>query len=222
MSVVSAKKHSRAHLRALATTSALTGFFQQMYRPGAAVVSPKKIIGLFNDAKISFVLMGAHGLGGWRSRPRATQDVDVLVAKRHHGRAVRVLQRAFPKLIVEDGVIVTRFKDPITGEPRIDLMKPLQKIYQMVFRHTRRVGDSHRVPDLEMALVSKFSAIVSPHRQPPRKIQDAADFADMVVHNKADINLAKLSKLAGQVYPEGQREISQLISDILAGRPIQV
>jgi hypothetical protein len=216
------KKHSRAHLRALAISSTLTGIFREMYRPEAALVSPKKIIGVLNDAKVSFVLMGAHGLGGWRSRPRATQDVDLLVAKKHHVKAVRVLRQAFPKLTVEDGAIVTRFSDPITGEPRIDLMKPLQKVYQMVFRHTRRVGDSHRVPDLEMALITKFSAMVSPHRQPPRKIQDAADFADMVVHNQTEIDVAKLGKLASQVYAGGQKEISQLITDILTGRPIKV
>jgi hypothetical protein len=216
------KRQSHVHLRALTTSNALAGFFREMYRPRATMVSPKKVIRLLKDAKVSFVLMGTHGLGGWRSRPRATQDVDVLVAKKDHGKAVRVLRGAFPKLIVEDGVIVTRFKDPTTGEPRIDLMKPLQKVYQMVFRHTRLIGESHRVPDLEMALISKFSALVSPHRQKPRKIQDAADFADMIVHNQAEIHMAKLGRLAEQVYSGGEKEIVQLIKDILAGRPIQV
>jgi hypothetical protein len=193
-----------------------------MYRPSATMVSPKKVIQLLKDAKVSFVLMGTHGLGGWRSRARATEDVDVLVAKKDHAKAVRAVRRAFPKLVMEEGVIVTRFKDPVTGEPRVDLMKPLQKVYQIVFRHTHQVGDSHRVPDLEMALVSKFSAIVSPHRPPTRKIQDAADFADIVVHNQAELDMDKLGKLANQVYSGGKREIFQLVQDILAGRPIQV
>jgi len=186
------------------------------------MASPKKIIRLLNEAKVSFVLMGAHGVGGWRRKARATEDVDVLVAKKDHAKAVRVLRSAFPKFIVEDGVIVTRFKDPISKETRIDLMKPLQKVYQMAFRHTCMIGDSHRVPDLEMALISKFSAMVSPHRLGPRKIQDAADFADIVTHNQADVDMAKLGKLANQVYSGGQQEIFQLVNDILAGRPIQV
>jgi hypothetical protein len=166
--------------------------------------------------------MGTHGLGGWRSQARATQDVGVLVAKKDHRKAVRVLRAAFPKLIVEEGAIVTRFMDPESGEPRIDLMKPLQKVYQIVFRHTHQVGQSHRVPDLEMALISKFAAMVSPHRQRPRKIQDAADFADMVVHNQGQINMPKLGQLADQVYRGGSKEIIQLVEDILAERPIQI
>src|SRR5260221_365281 len=63
--------------------------------PSECVGSHKKIIGVLNDAKVSFVLMGGHALGGWRSRPRATQDVDLLVAKKHHVKAVRVLRQVF-------------------------------------------------------------------------------------------------------------------------------
>jgi hypothetical protein len=193
-----------------------------MYRPQAAMVSPKKIIRLLNEAKVRFVLLGTHGLGGWRSQARATQDVDILVARKYHRKAVRVLHEAYPKLVVVDSPIVTRFKDAATEEPRIDLMKPLQKVYQMVFRHTHQVADSHRVPDLEMALVSKFAAMTSPHRQAPRKIQDAADFADIVVHNQQELDMAKLSRLAEQVYSGGRHEITKLVQDILAGRPIQI
>jgi hypothetical protein len=220
--VAAAKNKSEMHLRALATSSALTGYYRDMYRLEAAVVSPKKVVRLLNEAGVRYVLMGTHGLGGWRSQARATQDVDVLVAKKDHRKAIRVLREAFPKLVVEDGVIVTRFKDPATEEPRIDLMKPLQKVYQMVFRYTYQVGESHRVPDLEMALISKFAAMTSPHRQGPRKIQDAADFADMVVHNQKAIDRAKLCRLADQVYPDGRSEITRLVEDILAGPPIQV
>src|SRR5260370_4702780 len=193
-----------------------------MYRKGAAMISPKKIIRLLNEAGVRFVLMGTHGLGGWRSKARATEDVDVLVAKKDHAKAVRILREAFPTLVVIDGVIVTRFKDPVTDEPRIDLMKPLQKVYQMVFRYTHKVGGSYRVPDLEMGLISKFSAMVSPYRERTRKMQDAVDFADMVIHNKGNVNMSKLARLAEQVYHGGKKEIIQLVEDIFAGRPIRI
>jgi hypothetical protein len=42
------------------------------------------------------------------------------------------------------------------------------------------------------------------------------------VHNKGGINMAKLGKLAEQVYAGGRKEITQLVKDILAGRPIQI
>src|SRR5262249_51152060 len=120
--VATVKNRSEIHLRALATSSALVGYYRGMYRPKGVMVNPKKVIRLLNEAKVRFVLLGTHGLGGWRSQARATQDVDVLIARKDHRKAIRVLREGFPKLIVEDSPIVTRFKDPETGEPRIDLM----------------------------------------------------------------------------------------------------
>jgi hypothetical protein len=204
------------------TATALTGYFREMYRAEAAMVSPKKVIRVLKEAKVRFVLMGTHGLSGWRSRARATQDVDVLVAKKDHAKAVRAVRKAFPRLLVEDSLVVTRFTDPWDGEPRIDLMKPLHKVDQIVFRHTQMVADSHRIRDLEMALISKFAAMTSPYRHPPRKMQDAADFADMIVHNQRDIELTKLYRLADIVYLGGKEEIARLIEKILAGRPIRI
>jgi hypothetical protein len=218
--VAVAKK--RSHLRAMTLSSTLAGFHMEMFRPGIIMAKPKKIIQLLNDAEVGFVLMGAYGLAGWRSKGRATEDVDVLVAKKDHVKAVKVISKAFPKLIIEDGVVVTRFRNPVSGDVQIDLMKPTQRVYQMVFRHTHVVQGSYRIPDLEMALVSKFSAMVSPYRLQPRKIQDAADFADIAVHNQGDIDWTKLGKLAEQVYAGGRKEITQLVKDILAGRPIQI
>jgi hypothetical protein len=220
--VPATKNRSQTHLRALATSTALAGYYRDMYRPAATMVSPNKVIRILNEAKVRFVLMGMHGLGGWRSQARATEDVDVLVAKRDHGKAVRAIREAFPKLIMEDYPVVTRFKDPATGDPRIDLMKPLQTVFQIVFRYTQQVGESHRVPDLEMALISKFSAMVSPNRERTKKMQDTVDFADMVMHNQSEINMTKLGRLADQVYSGGQKEITQLVANILAGRPIQM
>jgi hypothetical protein len=220
--VAETKKMSALHLRALKVSAALTGYYRDMYRRGAAMISPKKVIRVLNEAGVRYVLMGTHGLGGWRSEPRATQDVDVLVAKKDHAKAVRAIKKAFPNLVMTDTFIVTRFKDPVTDEPRIDLMKPLQKVYQIVFRHTQQVGKSHLVPDLEMALISKFSAMVSPNRERARKMQDAVDFANMVIHNQSAINMEKLGRLAEQVYSGRFKEVMQLVEDILAGRPIQI
>jgi len=110
--VALAKKTSRAHLRALILSSTIGGFHDEMFRPGITMAKPKKVIQLLNDAEVSFVLMGAYALAGWRSQARATQDVDVLVAKKDHAKAVKVISKSFPKLLIDDGVVVTRFKAP--------------------------------------------------------------------------------------------------------------
>ena len=146
----------------------------------------------------------------------------MLIVKKDHAKAVRTVSAAYPKLVVSDKPVVTRFKDPADNETRIDLMKPLQKVYQLAFRYTLQVGESHRIPDLEMGLISKFAAITSPNRERLRKMQDTVDFADIFLHNQGDVNVPKLLRLAAQVYPGGEAEISKLVDDIRAGRKIEV
>jgi hypothetical protein len=212
----------RQHLEALHTSSELTLLFRRMYQREAAMVTPEGVIGVLHQAGVCCVLMGTYGLGGWRSEPRATQDVDVLVKKKDLRKSVRALGAAYPDLEIQDTAVVTRFLDPATKKPVIDVMKPTQAVYQIIFRHTLPVGDTHRIPELEMALASKFAAMVSPNRQPDKKFIDAGDFINVVLHNRQHIDLAKLRRLGDKVYPDGGTEILRLVADIDAGRKIQI
>jgi hypothetical protein len=211
----------RRHLQALGTSSELTTIYRRMYEPMAAQVTPEDVIQALHRAGVRCVLMGTHGIGGWRSQARATQDVDVLVTKKDVRKAARVLQETFADLRVQDTVAVTRFLDPTTEKPVIDLMKPNQPVFQMVFRHTIPVGETHRIPDLEMAVVCKFAAMVSPNREQSRKFLDAADFVDVLKHNRASINLVKLRQLGEKMYAGGGAEIMKLVEDVFAGRKIE-
>jgi len=90
------------HARALDTSSRLTQTFYRMYRPGRTKVTPDQVIPVLNAAGVKFVLMGVHGLGEWMSESRATEDVDFLIQKRYHRRAIRAIQDAFPHLEMHD------------------------------------------------------------------------------------------------------------------------
>jgi hypothetical protein len=212
----------RTHLQALHTSSWLTTHFRETQRPMAADVKPEQVIEVLHQAGVKCVLMGTHGLNVYRDQSRATHDVDVLVRKKDIRKAIRVLHEAFPDLTINDTPVVARFTDPAIGEVVLDVMKPTQKVFQMVFRHAVPIGDTHSIPTLEMALVSKFAAITSHHRERLRKMQDTTDFAVMAYHNKDKIDLPKLFRLAEHVCPGGAKEIKQLVEDILAGRPLQV
>src|SRR5947199_9455287 len=115
----------RQHLQALHTSSELTLLFRRMYQPEGAMVTPEAAIAALHRAGVRCVLMGTHGLGGWRSEPRATQDVDVLVPKRDVRKAVRALRERYPDLEVSDTPAVARFIDPATGKGVLDVMKPI-------------------------------------------------------------------------------------------------
>src|SRR5262245_65164507 len=88
------------------------------------VISPLDIIKLLNANRISFVLVGAHGLAGWLKEPRATQDVDLVVADKHLKKTTRLLLAAYPQLKPQAFEVVIRLKDRDTDVTLIDLMKP--------------------------------------------------------------------------------------------------
>jgi len=182
------------------------------------MITPQEIIAVLNDAGIGFVLMGTHGVGGWMAEARATDDVDFLVQKRDHRKAVRAVRRAFPKLKVKEQKMVTRFVDPSSKIVVVDLMKPLERFYLEVFENSVPAGRTHQVPDLEMALVCKFAAMVSPHRIGKKKARDISDFMDIVDENREIIDLEKTRRLANIVCSGGGDRIEFFIEEAKVGR----
>src|SRR5437773_402894 len=106
------------HVRSLQTSTALSSY----YMPHA--ITPQDVIHLLNRANVSFVLVGAHGLGGWMNKPRATEDVDIVVAARHLKKAIGTLLETFKHLEVDEHVVVIRLRDRETKQVVIDVMKP--------------------------------------------------------------------------------------------------
>ena len=209
----------RDHLEALHTSSKLTRWFRKDREPEVLEVTPENVIAALNRAGIRPVLLGAYGIGGYRSEARSTGDVDVLVNKRQVRKAIRVLADEFPDLRIEDHLVVARFRNPVTDMIVLDVMKPTS---QAVFRNSVRVGETHRIPNLEMALVTKYKAMTGPTRKPAKKLIDAGDFTDIVVHNRAVIDLKKLKRLGGLASQGEGTAILRLIADIDAGRMIEL
>jgi hypothetical protein len=208
------------HLEALHTSSKLTRWFRKDREPEVLKVTVENVIAALNRAGIRPVLMGTYGIGGYRSEARATEDVDVLVSQRETRKAIRALEEVFPYLEIVDTTVVARFRNAVTQKVVLDVMKPTSESVRVVFRNTIMVGETHRIPTLEMALVSKFFAIMSPTRNPAKKLVDMGDFTDVVLHNRAILDLKKLRLLAARVYPGGGAKILRMVEDIDAGRMI--
>lgn len=208
----------KSHVVALAVSTALSREYVR------TSVRPATVIDVLNAAGVRFVLAGAHGIGGWTGEPRTTQDVDVLVAARQVRAAVAALRAAFPRLVVKDTPVVTRFTDPRKGIVVLDVMKPNQPLHQVALRHAHRIETAKRtynVPTLEFALALKFAAMVSHWRQRDKKLMDAADFLRIVEVNPA-IDLAKLANLGERVYPGGGAEVLDMVRRVRAGEMLQL
>lgn len=216
------KRPVRDHLEALHTSSKLTGWFRKDREPEVLKVTPKNVIAALNRAGIRPVLMGTYGIGGYRSEARATEDVDVLVRKREVRKAIRALEQEFPYLEIVENSAVARFRNAATQKIVLDVMKPSSQAMQSVFRNTLKVGKTHLIPVLEMAIVAKFLAMRAQNRSDDKRHVDAGDFINMVSHNRCVIDLKKLERLGNRVSPKGGSEVLRLIKDIDAGRTIQL
>jgi hypothetical protein len=187
-------------------------------------MDPHEVMRVLSAAKIRFVLVGAYGLAAWRKEGRATEDVDLVIAHKQLKKAARVLCEAFPKLEAIDLPLVIRLRDRQTHDVMIDLVKPLQPPYPEAFKHTHqmRSGEqTYRVPSLEMALVMKFSAMISPNRATEDKHRDAHDFIRMVKNNP-EYDRAKLAELGSLLYGDGGKDVLEMARQAQAGETLQL
>lgn len=185
-------------------------------------IPPEEVVRVLNAANVSFTLVGAHGLGGWTQKPQATEDVDVVVTARHIKKARPALTTAFPHLHVIDAPLVVRLKDGKRGPAAIRLLKPAPLLLRAALRNTRTVRSErqqYKVPSLEMALALIFDRLVSPYRDDADKIQDAAEFGQMV-GNHPVINWHRLSALGDLVFFGGGSNLIATVRRVQAGEQI--
>ncbi len=190
----------------------------------SGMISPLDVIRVLNDARIRFVLVGAYGLAGWIKEPRATEDVDVVVASKQVKKAVTALCEAFSQLEPVELPVVVRLRDREAHAVAIDVMKPAQQPYRALFRHTHTVvsGDqTYRVPSLEMAIVMKFAAMTSLYRAEKDKYQDAHDFI-LLIENNPEYDRERLAELGALLYPEGGKDVLEMARKAQAGEKLDI
>jgi hypothetical protein len=213
--VTASPRRPDRHAESLRISSALSAYYVRN------IVTPLEVIAVLNREKIRFVLIGAHGIGGWMTEARATQDVDVLVADRQVKKATRVLLAEFPHLEARDEEVVVRLQDRDSKSVLVDVMKP-RALYRETFKHTHAVsagGQHYRIPSLEMALTMKFAAMISPNRIEDKKLLDASDFIRIVRRN-ADIDTEELARLGDLVYDGGGRQVCEMVRKVRAGETL--
>ena len=185
------------------------------------------------EKRIPFVLTGAHGIGGWTGRPRATQDVDLLVkAGRNHARAVKAVRELYPQLEVRTFTGLTAFFVPGETDSVIDVSCPYradqeETLANPVWTESAEHGLRYRVPSLEAALANKYGAMLTLTRDLGKRQLDVVDFMWMVKHSadkgREPIDLEKLEALGEKVWPGGGgKEILRMVERVKAGRAIHI
>jgi hypothetical protein len=219
------------HAYAIRKSTWLTSDFRRQHRKDAMDITPQDVIDVLTSAGVNnWVLMGLHGYVGYMPDPRATQDVDIMVPYSGKARAKKAIAAHWPNLVVRELSQVTRFLDPLdldpAGNPKpvIDLMHPWSPFQELILKEYVIVDEEtqHRLPTIEAALVSKYAAIVSPHRDRDKKEQDAVDFRRLVRANHDRLRHDDLRRLASLVWERGDEEIERFVAIALSDQPFPI
>src|SRR5947209_4820265 len=106
-----ASRRNLSHAAAVRECNHLTTQYRRMSSSMAnVIVEVDQVIQALTAKKVPFVLTGAHGISGWTGRPRATQDIDILVkGGKNFARAVNVIHALYPQLEARRFAGVTGF-----------------------------------------------------------------------------------------------------------------
>jgi hypothetical protein len=223
-----ANRRNLSHADAVDECAHLTTQYRKMWSALAkTIIELDQVLQALTVKKIPFVLTGAHGISGWTGRPRATQDIDILVkAGRNYARAVNVIRALFPQLEARRFAGATGFFPPGENESVIDVIHPHRPDNAETLRTAIWVEERnqhYRIPSLEAALANKYGAMRTPTRDAVKRAMDAVDFCYMVKHSQDEgrqpIDLARLEALGELVWPGGGgKEILRLVAVVKEGK----
>jgi hypothetical protein len=219
------------HASGIATAMFITSEYRRVHRPKSMNVTPEQVIdALVGGGVRNWVLMGLYGYVGYLAQPRATQDVDVLIAPEEEAAAIAAIKTTWPTLEMRRYEVVLRFFDPgeiaIDGQAKhvLDLMLPSNGCHTAILSQYHVVDPVtlHRLPVMEAAIASKYAALVSPNRAWPRKQQDAVDLRNIIAPNQATIDRELLEKLGELVFPGGGAELLEFLQLAIDEKPFPV
>ncbi len=219
------------HAYGIHKSSFLTSEFRTRLRRGTVDAKPEELVDCIIKAGIKqWVLMGLHGYVGYLAEPRATQDIDLMVAMNQKEKTTKAIAERWPTLERESLPAVVRFMDPSDryrdGRPKpvIEVMLPANRFQETILSKYVVADDKtgYRYPTLEAALASKYAAIVSPNRELSKKEQDAVDFRQIVRHNHETIDSEVLKELGDQIWDKGGNEIVEFVTLTLLNKPLPV
>lgn len=192
-------------------------------------VSPYELAKILAEARAEYVLIGGHTLGYFTGTPRATVDVDAIVAASDIGKAVKAIQAKFPELKVQDLVYNVRFNsvrsEGRVGAERVDLVRNNAPLFARILqRYTVTVaakGLLLRLPTVEAAVAMKFAAVISPNRGNDSRPQDRTDLLSIVSLNRS-LSLDVVKELGDLVYPGGGSELEHFCTSVWQGKSVSL
>jgi hypothetical protein len=224
-------KAPSGHAYGIAVSTRLTSDYRRTHRRQAVDVKPQEVMDCLRNAGVkNWVLMGLHGYVGYLPMPRATQDVDVMVPYSQKAKAAKAISEQWPTLDKRELSQVVRFLDPADvdhegqAKPVVDIMLPWSPFQETILKQYVVVDQQtgNRIPTIEAAVVAKYAAMISPHRDIEKRGYDASDFRRLIKANQAAIDRAILVSLAEEVWEGGGDEIERFVGLALSDKPFSI
>ena len=170
---------------------------------GADAVGVSKIL---TQSGIRSVMIGGLVVGCHSGRPRATQDIDVIVDVLEIPKKVIDQLGALvgSKKLERHPSFISFMKKTALGDREVlDIITSKAGSYGMVFDNCMKLsisGSDIYIPSAEMMVVLKYTAAVNPIRQKAKQAQDWADIYAILDAN-SKISVYTVSYLADLVVP---------------------
>jgi DNA-binding NarL/FixJ family response regulator len=166
------------------------------------------VIRTLDDLGVKWSLVGAHAVSAY-TRPRPTEDIDLVVDARRLQQVLAALEEAFGALNTVDVGAAVRVTELSVNLIRSD-NHPL-------FREALAQGEVRqgvRVPPAELLVALKFLAAVSPWRRPAERKQDAADLIGIYHAAGSELDIDCVLGHASRVYPGAEKKLAEVFARI--------
>ncbi|MFO0969021.1 MAG: hypothetical protein U0793_26000 [Gemmataceae bacterium] len=204
------------HWRAIRTSGWLTGLFRRQFEKKTLNATPERILNVLKSSRIRCVLIGVVGMAGWRSQPRASGDVDILVARSNFSKAVSRLRGEFRLLRVtrDKGKATFDWRGRFGWDSIIDVFKPSDRLLREAYSDPIVLPNGVRIARLEVALATKYRNATNATREWGDKYQDAADLGDSFRQSEPYVDMGILRKLADVVRPNGGLRLVRFLNHL--------
>ena len=170
---------------------------------GADAIGVGKI---FNESGIDVVVIGGLVVGCHSGRPRATQDIDVIINTEILPVSVisKLAKLVGSKKLEKHPSFISFIKKTVLGDREVlDVITSKAGSYGLVFDNNivLSISDTKiRIPSAEMMVVLKYTAAINPIRQKAKQAQDWADIFAILDANMG-ISVSTINYLADLVVP---------------------
>ena len=182
-------------------------------RPGVL----QTIAEVLTDLGVEHLVVGGFAVGALSARPRATEDVDLLVWQRDLGTLCDGLAARFGPLEVDRFRSLARVKAPAMDIVAADAV-PLRR-QAMAPENTQPVrfgAGVLRLPTAPSEIVLKLGAILSITRSPDDAAQDIVDVR-RILTNHPELQVGEVVALGRALRTRSPKEVALIIETLKAG-----